>query len=106
MTATEAHGPPKETPVTDDERMVITVLREVSYPASSASGLIRQAAGLGSNGASIAGWINEIGAMSVRVQELEAAVAAVAAAAAVADPVTVPAPADAAAQGDPSTPAA
>ena len=100
MTATEAHGPPKETPVTDDERMVITVLREVSYPASSASGLIRQAAGLGSNGASIAGWINEIGALSVRVQELEAA------AAAVADPVTVPTPADAAAQGDPSTPAA
>ena len=100
MTATEAHGPPKETPVTDDERMVITVLREVSYPASSASGLIRQAAGLGSNGASIAGWINEIGALSVRVQDLEAA------AAAVADPVTVPAPADAAAQGDPSTPAA
>lgn len=80
--------------MTDDERMVITVLREVSYPASSASGLIRQAAGLGSNGASIAGWINEIGALSVRVQELEAAVAA------------VPAPADAAAQGDPSTPAA
>jgi hypothetical protein len=83
--------------VTDDERMVITVLREVAYPASSASGLIRQAAGLGSNGASIAGWINEIGAMTVRIQELEAAVAAVAA---------VPAPADAAAQGDPSTPAA
>ena len=80
--------------MTDDERMVITVLREVAYPASSASGLIRQAAGLGSNGASIAGWINEIGALSVRVQELEAAVAA------------VPAPADAAAQGDPSTPAA
>ena len=100
MTATEAHGPPKETPVTDDERMVITVLREVSYPASSASGLIRQAAGLGSNGASIAGWINEIGALSVRVQELEAAVAAVAAAG------TVPVPADASAQGDPSTPAA
>ena len=101
--ATKAHGPPKETPVTDDERMVITVLREVSYPASSASGLIRQAAGLGSNGASIAGWINEIGALSVRVQELEAAVAAVAAVAAAG---TVPAPADAAAQGDPSTPAA
>ena len=97
MTATEAHGPPKETPVTDDERMVITVLREVAYPASSASGLIRQAAGLGSNGASIAGWINEIGALSVRVQELEAAVAS---------PAPVPAPADAAAQGDPSTPAA
>lgn len=89
--------------MTDDERMVITVLREVSYPASSASGLIRQAAGLGSNGASIAGWINEIGALSVRVQELEAAVAA---AAAVAATGTVPAPADAAAQGDPSTPAA
>lgn len=86
--------------MTDDERTVITVLREVSYPASSASGLIRQAAGLGSNGASIAGWINEIGALSVRVQELEAAVAAVAAAG------TVPAPADASAQGDPSTPAA
>ncbi len=86
--------------MTDDERMVITVLREVSYPASSASGLIRQAAGLGSNGASIAGWINEIGALSVRVQELEAAVAAVASAG------TVPAPADASAQGDPSTPAA
>ena len=92
--------------MTDDERMVITVLREVSYPASSASGLIRQAAGLGSNGASIAGWINEIGALSVRVQELEAAVAAVASVASVASPGTVPAPADASAQGDPSTPAA
>ena len=91
MTATEAHGPPKEMLVTDDERMVIAVLREVVYPASSASGLIRQAAGLGSNGASIAGWINEIGALSVRVRELEEAVAA---------------PDDAAPQGDPSTPSA
>ncbi len=99
-TPTEARGPPKEMLVTDDERMVITVLREVSYPASSASGLIRQASGLGSNGASIAGWINEIGALSVRVQELEAAVAAVASA------NTAPDTSDAAAQGDPSTPAA
>jgi transcription elongation GreA/GreB family factor len=83
--------------VTDDERMVIAVLREVGYPASSASGLIRQASGLGSNGASIAGWINEIGALSVRVRELEEAVAAAS---------TVDAPDDASPQGDPSTPTA
>ena len=80
--------------MTDDESLMIDALREVGYPASSASGLVRQAAGLGSNGASIAGWINEIGALTARVQELEASVAAVAA------------PDDPAQRGDSSAPAA
>ncbi|NBT25014.1 MAG: M23 family metallopeptidase [Proteobacteria bacterium] len=54
------------------EQELLATVRELGYPASEAAGLIRQAAGLESDGDSIAGWINEIGALTLRIQQLEA----------------------------------
>ena len=54
------------------EKELLDTVRELGYPASEAAELIRQAAGLGSDGESIAGWINQIGAMTLRIQQLEA----------------------------------
>ena len=58
------------------EQELLDTVRELGYPASEAAELIRQAAGLGSDGESIAGWINQIGAMTLRIQQLEADLAA------------------------------
>lgn len=58
------------------EQDLLDTVRELGYPAGEAAELIRQAAGLGSDGESIAGWINQIGAMTLRIQQLEADLAA------------------------------
>lgn len=58
------------------EQELLDTVRELGYPASEAAELIRQAAGLGSDGESIAGWINQIGAMHQRISQLEADLAA------------------------------
>ena len=49
--------------MTVDERALLEVLRRTGYPAGEAAGLVELFAGLHANAASVAGWINEIGAL-------------------------------------------
>jgi len=56
--------------VTEQERELIQKVRDTNYPVTEATRLIEQAAGLGSNADSIAGWINQIGALEEQVRVL------------------------------------
>jgi murein DD-endopeptidase MepM/ murein hydrolase activator NlpD len=60
--------------ITDrEEKAVLHAIDESSYPVTEVPDLIRAAAQWGANAASLAGWIEEIGALKARVAELEAA---------------------------------
>lgn len=53
----------EEASVTTDEHALLDAVRRTGYPASEAVGLVELFAGLHANAASVAGWINEIGAL-------------------------------------------
>ena len=66
----DAHPDGEET-MTDEERAVLTALRETSYPPSEAAELIRAAHTWSANAQSLAGWIEKIGALEARNADLE-----------------------------------
>ena len=56
--------------LSEQERELIEKVRATNYPVTEATRLIEQASGLGSNADSIAGWINQIGALEEQVRVL------------------------------------
>jgi hypothetical protein len=58
--------------VTPELKAIADVLTETGYPASEVPDLLRAVKAWNANSASLAGWIEEIGALKARVAELEA----------------------------------
>ena len=65
----------KEDDVTPELKAIADALTETGYPASEVPELIRAVKAWSANSASLAAWIEEIGALKARVAELEAAAA-------------------------------
>ena len=65
----------QEDDVTPELQAIADVLTETGYPASEVPDLIRAVKAWSANSASLAAWIEEIGALKARVAELEASVA-------------------------------
>lgn len=63
----------QEDDVTPELKAIADVLTETGYPASEVPDLIRAVKAWSANSASLAAWIEEIGALKARVAELEAA---------------------------------
>ena len=64
----------QEDDVTPELKAIADVLTETGYPASEVPDLLRAVKAWSANSASLAGWIEEIGALRARVAELEASV--------------------------------
>ena len=64
----------QEVDVTPELQAIADVLTETGYPASEVPDLLRAVKAWNANSASLAGWIEEIGALKARVTELEASV--------------------------------
>ena len=62
----------QEDDVTPELKAIADVLTETGYPASEVPDLIRAVKAWSANSASLAAWIEEIGALKARVSELEA----------------------------------
>jgi murein DD-endopeptidase MepM/ murein hydrolase activator NlpD len=62
----------QEDDVTPELKAIADVLTETGYPASEVPDLLRAVKAWNANSASLAGWIEEIGALKARVAELEA----------------------------------
>lgn len=62
----------QEEPVTPELKAIADALTETGYPASEVPDLLRVVKAWSANSASLAGWIEEIGALKARVAELEA----------------------------------
>ena len=62
----------QEDDVTPELQAIADVLTETGYPASEVPDLIRAVKAWSANSASLAAWIEEIGALKARVSELEA----------------------------------
>jgi hypothetical protein len=63
-----------EADVTPELKAIAEALIETGYPASEVPDLLRAVKAWSANSASLAGWIEEIGALKARVAELEASV--------------------------------
>jgi len=64
----------QEADVTPELQAIADALAETGYPASEVPDLLRAVKAWSANSASLAGWIEEIGALRARVAELEASV--------------------------------
>lgn len=64
----------REDDVTPELQAIAEALTETGYPASEVPDLLRAVKAWNANSASLAGWIEEIGALKARVAELEASV--------------------------------
>jgi murein DD-endopeptidase MepM/ murein hydrolase activator NlpD len=64
----------QEDDVTPELKAIAEALIETGYPASEVPDLLRAVKAWSANSASLAGWIEEIGALKARVAELEASV--------------------------------
>jgi len=64
----------QEADVTPELKAIADALSETGYPASEVPDLLRAVKAWSANSASLAGWIEEIGALKARVAELEAVV--------------------------------
>jgi murein DD-endopeptidase MepM/ murein hydrolase activator NlpD len=64
----------QEADVTPELQAIAEALIETGYPASEVPDLLRAVKAWNANSASLAGWIEEIGALRARVAELEASV--------------------------------
>jgi len=62
----------QEADVTPELQAIADALAETGYPASEVPDLLRAVKAWSANSASLAGWIEEIGALKARVAELEA----------------------------------
>jgi murein DD-endopeptidase MepM/ murein hydrolase activator NlpD len=62
----------QEADVTPELKAIAEALTETGYPASEVPDLLRAVKAWSANSASLAGWIEEIGALKARVAELEA----------------------------------
>jgi N-acetyl-anhydromuramyl-L-alanine amidase AmpD len=61
---------------TSDERAILHAIADTGYPASEAAALIRAAHAWSANAASLAEWIEKIGALEIAVAERDARIAA------------------------------
>ena len=73
--AYDAWAETQEADVTPELRAIAEALIETNYPASEVPDLLRAVKAWSANSASLAGWIEEIGALRARVAELEAPIA-------------------------------